>query len=161
VVRAAEDAPGDQRLVGGEHPGDRVDLGGFQRFGEARLGEDGRQAPGEHGLAAPGGPTISRLCPPAAATSRARLTCCCPQTSAKSTSSPAAARKQGRYVDPAWLQMTVGGEKIDHLPEGGDRINRQAIDQRPSSALTAGTTSPFESASAGRPPPPAAGRAPP
>ena len=34
----------------------------------------------------PGGPTMITLCPPPAATSRARLTCSCPFTSLKSTS---------------------------------------------------------------------------
>ena len=37
-------------------------------------------------LPAPGGPTISTLCPPAAATSRARLTCSWPLISRKSVS---------------------------------------------------------------------------
>jgi uncharacterized membrane protein len=35
-------------------------------------------------LPEPGGPVINTLCPPAAATSSARLTCSCPLISAKS-----------------------------------------------------------------------------
>ncbi len=43
-------------------------------------------------LPAPGGPTISRLCPPAAATSSARLALSWPLMSARSTGTPSTSR---------------------------------------------------------------------
>ena len=52
VMGTAERPAGDQRLAARQQADDGMDLGGFQGFVEALGGEDGRQAPGQHGLAA-------------------------------------------------------------------------------------------------------------
>ena len=51
VVRRAERWVGKQRAVGGQHPGDRVDGGHFERGGRVEPGQQGGQPFGEHGLA--------------------------------------------------------------------------------------------------------------
>jgi site-specific DNA recombinase len=51
VVGRPERPGGDQRLVRGQNAGDRVDAGGGQRLFEGKVGKDGGDTPGEHGLA--------------------------------------------------------------------------------------------------------------
>ena len=66
VVRGAEGAGGDERLIGGKQAGDGIDLGDFQRFFLGHLGEDGGGwRARESVLPVPGGPLISTLCPAA------------------------------------------------------------------------------------------------
>ena len=56
VVRRAEGALEDERLVGGERAGDAVDLRRLQRLVERHFREDGREAAREHRLARAGRP---------------------------------------------------------------------------------------------------------
>jgi len=54
VVGRTEGTLEDQWVLGGQHPVHAVDLGHFQRFLLGHAGQDGRQAPGQQGLAAAG-----------------------------------------------------------------------------------------------------------
>ena len=70
----------------GQQPRDAVDLRDFQRLLGVSAGRIVGSRFASMVLPEPGGPIIITLCPPAAATSSARLTCSWPFTSAKSTS---------------------------------------------------------------------------
>ena len=63
ILAATELVP-PQRLVVGQEAHDAVDLGGFQGFVEAHLGQDRRQALGQHGLARPGRADHDDVVPP-------------------------------------------------------------------------------------------------
>ncbi len=54
MVRMSEWAVDDDRLFFGEQAHHRVDFGGFERLGEAQVGQNGGHPPGEHGFAAAG-----------------------------------------------------------------------------------------------------------
>ena len=62
-------------------------------------------------LPAPGGPIIRTLCPPAAATSSARLACSWPLTSAKSTGVARVALEQLPRVDPGGRDLRGSRER--------------------------------------------------
>ena len=84
VVRRAKRPGRDQRPVRTEHPGDRVDPRHLERLAV----ESGGRIPGSRRASivfpVPGGPASRRLCPPAAAISRARRARSWPRTSARS-----------------------------------------------------------------------------
>ena len=139
VVRRAE-RPLARQAAAAE-PGDAVDLRDLERLVEASAAA-GSPAAGARASSCrlPGGPTISRLCPPAAAISSARLASSWPRTSARSGGSArgAATRRAGRdrLGRPAAVQQL--GE-----PRRG---RRRAITSSPSTsaasaAFAAGTTS--------------------
>ena len=72
-------------VSGGSCVGHRVNFGHIQGFFDGHFRQDAGHRPRQQGL--PGSRDCLRevqLCPPAAATSSARLTCSCPLTSAKS-----------------------------------------------------------------------------
>ena len=69
---------------GGKHSGDAVDLRGLERFGKVSRGRMPASRLASIVLPEPGGPIISTLCVPAAATSSARLAVVWPRTSRKS-----------------------------------------------------------------------------
>ena len=81
-------------------------------------------------LPEPGGPIISRLCPPAAAISMARLAVCCPRTSPKSTPKLLRGFQQRVGVDLHRLNAVAGVQQLHHLDQRVDRINIDAVDQR-------------------------------
>jgi len=62
----------------------RVDRSHFERLSLRERRQDAGKTCREHGFSGTRGPTIKTLWPPAAATSSARFTCCCPLTSLKS-----------------------------------------------------------------------------
>ncbi len=97
-------------------------------------------------LPAPGGPTINRLCPPAAATSSALRACACPRISDRST--PAAAS-----VDGAAPGSIAGGSHVPRRkPATSASVAAPTTRSDPicaaSSALAAGTTTPCSPARA-------------
>src|SRR5687767_1780695 len=70
-------------------------------------------------LPVPGGPIISTLCAPAAATSSARFACCCPLTSLKSAYAAAALRTSPAYstsgVSPARCATTSSSDRAGRM----------------------------------------------
>ena len=92
VMRRAERPLGDEPAVGGQEPARRCRSWRPRapRRGSAAAGCPARRR-ASMVLPEPGGPSMSTLCAPAAATSSARLTCSWPRTSAKSTASAAGA----------------------------------------------------------------------
>ena len=84
-MRRAERPCADKSAAGIEHTGKAVNLRRCQSFFEGQRRQDGRHALASMVLPEPGGPIISRLWPPAAATAIARMAVCCPRTSQKST----------------------------------------------------------------------------
>ena len=97
-------------------------------------------------LPAPGGPTIRRLCPPAAATSSARRACACPRISDRSTLAAAS-------VGGAAPGSIAGGSHVPRRkPATSANVDAPTTRSDPicaaSSALAAGTTTPFSPARA-------------
>ena len=90
MVRRAEGAP-SQQPAAAQQPGDRPGLARLEGLGRGS-GPAGSSLSRRASmvLPAPGEPTSSRLCPPAAAISRTRRACACPRTSARSTRSAGA-----------------------------------------------------------------------
>ena len=79
-------------------------------------------------LPAPGGPTMITLCPPAAATSIARLTCSCPRTSCKSvTASGNLGRGQRAHLRGNRRDAV---QVIDQVGQAAHRHHVHARDQR-------------------------------
>ena len=64
---------------------------------------------------APGGPTISTLCAPAAAISKARFAESCPQISAKSSSQTCLKRKICRSIHCSGRNTLCPSQKFDGL----------------------------------------------
>ena len=98
-------------------------------------------------LPAPGEPTISRLWPPAAATSSARRACCWPRTSARSTPSTTS-------VGPA-SGVTAGGDQFPLRSPTTSRSDGAPTTRSPSTcaasrAFASGTTTPSRPATCGR-----------
>src|SRR5215469_10099372 len=92
--RAADDLAGD----GGDHGTSR-----------SSAGDSGGRIDGSRAasidLPAPGGPTIRRLCPPAAAISKARLALSWPLMSTRSSVTPSASRTFGCGRESTWVPL--------------------------------------------------------
>ena len=108
-----------------------MDLGRCQRLLEARLGEDRRQAAGEHGLATAGRAGEQNVVPAGGGDLQGALGVLLAAHLGKVFLRRAAGREQGGGIDRAEVDGTLAGEEIDHLAEATGAVNRQAIDQRP------------------------------
>jgi hypothetical protein len=103
-------------------------------------------------LPEPGGPLISRLCPPAAATSSARLALSCPLISIKSSSEPSASRTLGWGRDSTWLPLkwlaswisepaaTISISGLAHAASGPQAAGQIRPSPRPLAPIAAGST---------------------
>ena len=113
---AADQADGADRVVrGAERPAgggarpSRPQALAIRATSSASTGASGGRIDGSllaaSDLPAPGGPTISRLCPPAAATSSACRRCGCPRRSARSGAPGGASRRSGSGSGGAGRQV--------------------------------------------------------
>ncbi len=128
VVRRAERADAHYGVAPAREPDDGIDLRGSRSF---RRGSSRAVCPAGAwrimDLPAPGGPTIRMLCPPAAATSSARLTFSCPLTSAKSTGKRGVGLELRRRHG---LDALVPAQMVHELGHVLDRVHGHARRQR-------------------------------
>ena len=81
-------------------------------------------------LPEPGGPIIRMLCPPAQATSSARLAVCCPRTSLKSTVKCCDFAQQRVADRPSRAEFRCRCSEMNHVEQRLDRIDFDAADHR-------------------------------
>ena len=131
VVRRAERPIDQQSGAGRQQAGDRMHGGHLERLVERRAAAG---CPATRRaiivLPAPGGPTSSRLCPPAAAISSARRASSCPRTSARSGGRRG---RQGRRAGGAGAAPTARRivQRADRFGERRDRRARRARRRSP------------------------------
>ena len=129
VVGAAEGPTGDQRLAARKQTDDGMDLGGFQGFVEALGGEDGRQAPGQHGLAAARRPDEQQVVIAGGSHFESTLDMLLAAHLGEICFRNGGLLEDFGDIHPAGRQLLGAVEKIHQLAQVADAVDRHAVHQ--------------------------------
>ena len=149
VMGVTKRAPADEGLALGEKADDGVDLRRLQGLGEAHGGEDRRQAPGEHRLAAAGGACHQEIVPAGGRHLHGALDVLLPAHLCEVFPAGAVRVGEGGGGGAARLDLAGAVEKIDDLAEVPDPVDRHALDDAPLGGVLLGEEESFHGPPAG------------